>query len=165
MRSSLGRRPTLTEFYRSGANLQALRQLHGGWLRLVDDMRDLSEAEAAVVSRYPLFLREVEGTAMTKCFKMVLLEAFLELDGLRNAVPLASLCERSWHVLQRRKSFLSDLPDQRFYAEDGTSTDWRAYWRENPVNAWTGGNRASAEGSFFQIIDDKFSFSAVERRR
>jgi len=34
------------------------------------------------VARHRAFLREVETTNMTKSFKMVLLEAFQEVDGL-----------------------------------------------------------------------------------
>lgn len=95
LRASLGHRPTLTEFFRSGANLRTLRQQYGGWLSLVADMRDLSEEEAIAVASYAPFFREIETTAMTKCFRMILLEAFLELDGLKAAVPLNVLCERS----------------------------------------------------------------------
>lgn len=158
LKASLGRRPTLTEFYRSGANLRNLRQQHGSWLRLVGEMGDLSEEETSVVSRHALFLREVEMTAMTKCFKMILLEALLELDGLEKVLPLGALCKRSWQVLDRRKAFLGDLPDQRFDTEDGDSPGWQAYWRNNPVKAWTGGNHASNDSAFFQVVDENFKF-------
>ena len=45
LRASLGRRPTLAEFYRSGASVQAMRQQHGSWFELVESMGDLQEEE------------------------------------------------------------------------------------------------------------------------
>ena len=82
LRASLGRRPTLAEFYRSGASVQAMRQQHGSWFELVESMGDLQEEEARAMKTLGGLLREVEVTPMTKSFKMVLLEAWLEMDGL-----------------------------------------------------------------------------------
>jgi hypothetical protein len=55
--------------------------------------------------------------------------------------PSTKLAERSWQVLQRRRPLLADLPDILADTQDGTSTGWQRYWRENPVNAWIGGNQ------------------------
>ena len=49
LRASLGRRPTLAEFYRAGASLQALRRQHGSWFELVRHLDDLDEEERRVV--------------------------------------------------------------------------------------------------------------------
>jgi superfamily II DNA or RNA helicase/SAM-dependent methyltransferase/phage repressor protein C with HTH and peptisase S24 domain len=157
LRASLGRRPTLAEFYRSGASVQAARQQYGGWFQLVAKMGDLSEHEAQVMARHAALLHEIEVAAMTKSFKMVLLEAFLELDGLNVAPTIEALCERSWHVLQRRKPLLSDLPEAEFSREDGSSISWQRYWRANPINAWSGGNRVASKGSCFQVEHGRFN--------
>ncbi len=87
------------------------------------------------------FLREIETTAMNKSFKMVLLEAFQELDGWRASPSLGQLAERSWKILQRRRPLLADLPETLDDTEEGTSKGWQRYWRDNPVNAWIGGNQ------------------------
>ena len=50
LRSSLGRRPTLAEFYRSGASVQAMRQQHGNWFALVEAMADLDDGEVRNLS-------------------------------------------------------------------------------------------------------------------
>ena len=67
---SLARRaqpaPTLSEFYRSGSSVQAMRQQAGQWFALVRTMGDLGELEAAVAERFQALMREVEVTAMTK---------------------------------------------------------------------------------------------------
>jgi hypothetical protein len=74
-------------------------------------MGDLTEQESAAAEQFQALLREVEVTAMTKSFKMVLLEALLELDGLGQPVPLQALAQRSRNVLERRRPLLADLPD------------------------------------------------------
>jgi superfamily II DNA or RNA helicase len=50
----LGRRPTLSEFYRSGSSVQAMRQQHGSWFALVrDDGRLGQRLEAAAAEQIP----------------------------------------------------------------------------------------------------------------
>jgi len=85
-------------------------------------------------------LREVEVTSMTKSFKAVPLESFLELNGLTQPPLLATLAERSWAVLLRRPALLSDLPGTTRSLDDPPrSPPWSRHWRDNPVNAWIGG--------------------------
>jgi superfamily II DNA or RNA helicase/HKD family nuclease len=158
LRDSLGRRPTLAEFYRSGASVQAMRQQHGSWFVLVREMDDLSEDEARVSDVLGDALREVEVTPMTKSFKMVLLEAWLEMDGLTTAPSIADLAQRSWEVLYRRPNLLGDLPENIAQLADGRDDKWVRYWLDNPVNAWVGGNRAAATPSMFVVKDGKLSF-------
>ncbi|EIM31451.1 DNA/RNA helicase, superfamily II [Leptothrix ochracea L12] len=158
LRNTLGRRPTLTEFHRSGSSVQAMRKHAGHWFELVRSLGDLSEEEEHAVEAFGALLREVETSAMTRSFKMVLLEAFLELDGLSAAVPLSRLSQRSREVLERRRSLLADLsPDMAGVA--GDSTAWASYWRKNPVKAWTGGDKAghfclerTAEDEVFNLV-------------
>lgn len=157
LRDGLGRRPTLTEFYRAGANPSRVRQEYGSWFELVAEMGDLGAEEAAIAKAHRDFLRDLEATAMTKSFKMVLLEAFQELGGWSQPPALAALAQRSWQVLQRRRPLLGDLPDTMGAGEDGTGAGWGRYWRDNPVNAWVGGNRTAAAKTFFRLDGDRFA--------
>jgi superfamily II DNA or RNA helicase/HKD family nuclease/SOS-response transcriptional repressor LexA len=159
LRASLGRRPTLAEFYRSGASVQAMRQQHGSWFDLVESMGDLQEDEARALKALGGLPREVEVTSMTKSFKMVLLEAWLELGGLVTPPTVAALAHRSWDGLHRRPSLLSDLPEAIAKLPDGLDDRWIRYWRDNPINAWIGGNRATADSAFFRVADDRFSLA------
>jgi phage repressor protein C with HTH and peptisase S24 domain len=93
---------------------------------------------------------------MTKSFKLVLLDAFQELDGWRNAPRLGDLAQRSWQLLQRRRPLLGDLPDEFAKGEDGGSLQWRRYWQRNPVNAWTGGSASHPGARFFRVVDERF---------
>lgn len=151
LKEGLGRRPTLAEFYRSGANIKRMRNEYTSWFGLIQAMNDLEANEVTVLAGFSEFLREIETTAMTKCFKMVLLEAFQELDGFQNPVPLPQLAQSSWQVLQRRRHLLADLPDTLGDTANGTNLAWQRYWRDNPVKAWTGGNASSASRKFFLI--------------
>jgi len=158
LRDVLGRRPTLSEFYRAGSSVQAMRQQAEQWFALVREMGDLTEQEAAAAEHCKALLREVEVTAMTRSFKMVLLEALLELDGLRQAVPLDTLAQRSRSVLDRRRPLLADLPDD-VRALAATNAAWARYWRANPVNAWTGGNRPLGTPAPFRLEGSTFALA------
>lgn len=161
LRTTLGRRPTLNEFYRSGSSLQAMRQQHGSWFELVKSMGDLTPEELALLEARSDFLREIEVTQMSKSFKMILLEAFLELDGLRTPPSLSAIAERSWTVLHRRPQLVSDLATAVQNLPDGRGVQWQRYWRENPVNAWTGANRTDASSAAFQVDKDRFTLRSA----
>lgn len=156
LRDGLGRRPTLAEFYRAGANVTAMRRQDGSWFELVGTMGDLSPHESDAATAHRDFLREIETTAMTKSFKMVLVEALQEIDGWHAPPTLAALAEQSWHVLQRRRPLLADLTDAMRALSDGTSDAWQRYWRYNPVNAWIGGNQPTRSSQYFRIRADRF---------
>ena len=96
---------------------------------------------------------------MTKSFKMILLEALLELEGLSVAPEVSQLAFKSWEVMQRRKPLLSDLPREISQLEDGKSAQWLRYWQANPINAWLGGNRAPQTTPFFRLNEGRFQFS------
>lgn len=158
LRDSLGRRPTLTEYFYSGANLKAMRQQHGSWFALVDSIQDLDAAESRLFGALGEFLSTVEVTEMTRSYKMVLLEAFLEVDGFRNPPTLEALAARSREVLERRHTLLSDLPED-IRSQSGSSPQWLRYWKSNPVNAWIGGNRKDGAGVRFRVENNRFQFA------
>lgn len=158
LRAVLGRRPTLSEFYRSGSSVQAMRRQAEHWFELVRTMGDLTEHEAAAALQCQALLREVEVTAMTRSFKMVLLEALLELDGLRQPTQLDVLAQRSRGVLERRRPLLADLSAEvRTIAASDPA--WIRYWRDNPVNAWIGGNRAAGASAPFKLDGSTFTLT------
>lgn len=170
LRNGLGRRPTLSEYYYSGASVSRVRAEYGSWFDLVSAMGDLGatkdaeegqqqpqpSTEKTVLDAHRRFLVELETTQMTKSFKMVLLEAFQELDGWIAAPTIEFLAQRSWEILQRRRPLLTDLPEEFPAQTESSSRAWQRYWTKNPVNAWTGGNRASQANSLFQVKENRF---------
>lgn len=154
LKESLNRRPSLSEFFMGGGSVSTIRNEHEQWLNLVLVEGDLSELEEDVFSEYNFLFKEIEVTQMTKSFKIILLEAFLELDGFIKGINLRDLAERSFEILQRRRQLLGDLPESFLHInvlDKKTHVKWVAYWRKNPVAAWIGENRKDNQAIF--IID------------
>jgi superfamily II DNA or RNA helicase/HKD family nuclease/SOS-response transcriptional repressor LexA len=156
LRETFGRRPTLSEYYRAGASAIQMRRQHGCWFSFVDSMGDLPSEEKLCVGRHEMFFREIETTAMNKSFKMILLEALLEHDGLLTHPSLESLAVQSLAIFQRRRKLVSDIKENLQNIDSVRPADWQRYWESNPVNAWIGGNRNSGAQAWFQVVDSKF---------
>ena len=156
LRESLSRRPTLAEFYRSGSSIPDLRRNHRQWFFLVRDQDDLHPIETRCLERQAEFLREVETTAMTRSFKAVLLESLLDCDGFRQHLSVEELAEHARTVFERRRRFIPDLRTDLQDLDDAKAGKWLRYWRDNPINAWTGGNRSGESHAWFEIRDGRF---------
>ncbi len=156
LRDSLGHRPSLSEFYRSGASLQRMRGQYGQWWELVEDQQDLSSGETVCLHRHKAFFKEVEVTRMTKSFKPVLLEALLEHDGFRQPPTVEKLAMWCLDVFRRRRNFIIDLHKDFQDVEHVDEKKWIRYWKGNPVKAWIGGNRQGNSKAWFNIVDDRF---------
>ena len=141
LKESLGRRPTASEFYMAGGSMPAIRREYGSWLELVLDEHDLDPNAEKVTQQEQLFLKELEITALTKSFKLVLIETFLDLNGFSQPPVLSALAVRSWHTLKRRHQLSSDVPEEfKESISDSAKSEraWISYWRSNPVRAWIG---------------------------
>lgn len=156
LRDSLGRRPTLTEYYRSGVSLQRLRNQYGQWWDLVREEEDLNQTELECFHAHEDFFREVEVTAMSKSFKAVLLESLLENDGFRNPPKLESLAAQALAVFRRRRNFIPDIKEDFQDVEQVEARRWLVYWKGNPINAWLGGNQRTNHHSWFEVSDNYF---------
>jgi superfamily II DNA or RNA helicase/SOS-response transcriptional repressor LexA len=161
LRESYGRRPVLAEFYRAGGGVEAIRREHGQWFTFVNSEADLAPAEKSCLSEFEDFFYEVETTKLTKSFKLVLLEALVELEGFVNPPSTEELAVKSYEVLQRRRALLVDIPKK--YAKEtelssASINAWHKYWAENPINAWIGGKKYSNR-AFFSVSDEKFEFN------
>jgi superfamily II DNA or RNA helicase/diadenosine tetraphosphate (Ap4A) HIT family hydrolase/HKD family nuclease/SOS-response transcriptional repressor LexA len=139
LRLKRGERPTAGDLVRSGHDPVHLADRHGSWFEFVASEGDLPQDVAEVAVRARPLLSGVEQTDMNKSFKMVLLEALLELDGLApGGVALDAIASRSWEVLKRSPELLAEMPEES--RPDGTPASearWRTYWRRYPVDAWT----------------------------
>jgi hypothetical protein len=161
LKESKERRPTLAEFYQAGGEVQLIRQHYDHWLRFVDSEQDLSTEQKQCLQSFQAFFKELETTNLTKSYKIVLLEALMELDGFQKGVDITELAVTSFNLIQRRRALLLDLPDH-FRAvhrlDDKTTNRWLSHWKSNPINAWTGGNKKDASQVFFKVEDDRLIF-------
>ncbi len=156
LRLERGARPTAGELERMGYPPARLRPRHGSWIDFVRSEKDLASDEELAATASGGFLREVEVTEMTRCFKMVTLEALLEADALTTGLPLRDLALRSHALLRRSPELFADV------AEDERVTDldqaaekrWMAYWRRNPIEAWTAEKKERR--SWFRVTGDRF---------
>lgn len=146
LKGVMGRRPTRLEFHYAGANKTKLRQMYDDWYSFLVSQGD---GEVELPRRAAEFLAELEKTALTKSFKLVLLEAFGELEGWSRGVELGELADRSWAILGRRPELKQEVaPDAH--------RDWQGYWRKNPVRAWIREER-DGEGTFFALRNGRFA--------
>lgn len=131
----LGRRPTASEFYYDGFDLAKMRRQHGSWFELVaGEVADDEPISAVIVNpSYRAFLhRGLETASMAKSFKGILLEAFLELDGLRQPPTTQKLAEHSWQVFQRYPKLKKDIKADLQGCEKNDPR-WHKYWCDNPI--------------------------------
>jgi SOS-response transcriptional repressor LexA len=163
LKEMLGRRPSLPEFVQARGGLDAIRKEHGQWLTFVDAQGDLSPAESACVAAHQAYFRELETTTLTKSFKMVTLEAMLELNGFSQPPTTLQLALQSWDILHRRRVLLPDLHCD-YEGLDNLPAElqskWHSYWKTNPIRAWAIPTAAQKEANtqlFFSVEDKTFS--------
>ncbi|WP_437971076.1 DEAD/DEAH box helicase family protein [Sorangium sp. So ce260] len=141
VRGARGERPTIGELYRMGYRPSTLRSAREGWFDFVAEEGDLTEPELRVHRAAREWLLELEVTSVTKCYKMVTIEALLEAGALADGLSSAELADRSHTLLARSPELFRDLegvkelPDPR--APD--MQRFTAYWKANPIAAWTSG--------------------------
>ncbi|AUX42550.1 hypothetical protein SOCE26_039830 [Sorangium cellulosum] len=141
LRDARGERPTAGELHRVGYRPSTLRSAHEGWFDFVAAEGDLSAPERRVLSAAGAWLRELETTPMSKCYKMVTLEAMLEAGALFEGISIGELAQRSHALLARSPELFRDLDDVASLGGDRAFDPHRfvGYWKINPIAAWTGG--------------------------
>lgn len=159
LKAQLGYRPTAHQAWQSmqANHLEFDTRTFGGWFTLVAQEGDLDAASEQVWQQLGEFLHlAVETTQLAKSFKLILLQALLELDGLRSPPTLAALASHSRYLLERHPRLLQlDLPEpQQQLAAD--SAGWLRYWRNNPIKHTTGDNNATRRRYWFVVKDDRF---------
>lgn len=160
LKDSLGRRPTASEFYLAGGSLHSIRREYGSWVQLLLNENDLEAAPHKVAHQEHEFLKELETTSLTKSYKLVLLETFLNLNGFAIPPSVSTLAVRSWQTLKRRLLLSHDAPEKYHVSideDERIKTSWIAHLKSNPVNAWVGGNTVN-KPSFFRLDGAEFAY-------
>ena len=159
LKEYLGYRPTARQTWvaRLGEQLRFDTQKQGGWFELLAQAGDLGEEELRVLNRHGDFLRAgVENTVLNKSFKLILLLALLELDGLREPPTLAALASHSRYLFERHPELARlDLPAKQ-QALSADSPAWLSYWKSNPIKFSSGGNPGAKGEYWFEVREDRF---------
>jgi superfamily II DNA or RNA helicase/diadenosine tetraphosphate (Ap4A) HIT family hydrolase len=139
LRDARERRPTAGELQRLGHLPSSLRARHGSWFAFVRQEGDLGSAQVSALDSG--FLEELEVTEMTKSFKMVTLAVLLAAEALFTGMAVRELALAAWVRLKRSPELLAEVPMGERLAEEPDASAiarWVAYWRSNPIAAWTG---------------------------
>ncbi len=138
-----GVRPTAVEAYHARYNPRALRRGGGTWLDFVQKLGDLTAEEKAALDASREFLADLEGTEMSRSYKMVVVRAMLDLGLLPGEVAVSALAETCLAIMMHSPRLLNDLePRQR---------ELRAlikHLEANPINAWTGAKGTAGRKHF-----------------
>ncbi|MBA4503699.1 DUF3427 domain-containing protein [Marinobacterium marinum] len=136
LKQSLKRRPTLNEFWRSGANLGQLRRNYGCWWEFIDEQGDAKPDELQVLELHAQWFRDLTVTKTSKSYKLVLLQTLLDQQAMSQSVTLQQLAQwaRSW--FQAHPDWLADLPQSLLPLDTVSDAAWLSHWRKMPIHHW-----------------------------
>jgi superfamily II DNA or RNA helicase/diadenosine tetraphosphate (Ap4A) HIT family hydrolase len=156
LHATRGERPTIGELYRCGYSPSVLRREHGSWFEFVRREGHLTDDENEVLSQARDWFKELETTVLEKSFKLVLLEALLELDALSTGAGLDHLARRSHQILVRSPELFRDIEGVKELSDPRAPAEraWLAYWRKNPLMAWAG--TEAKPKRWFALEGDRF---------
>ncbi len=151
-----GQRPTALELATLTQSSLSVKK-NPGWFGLLDELGLLPDEEAAVLREAGDLLTFIESGSYTKSYKLVTLQALLQLNQLRTVASVSDIAQTSRWFLFRDSSLRADLSDAQTAFVDPmrpTALEWLAYWKKNPIAALTNGKTES--GPFFAVHDDRW---------
>jgi hypothetical protein len=157
----LGHRPTLldVEHQCRYSPRQHLRS-HGSWFATLRDAGLLTEHELQLEEDCGEFLRELERTAMTRSYKMVVLRSMLQEGGFDREITLERICSFArQHFAQAR--FRHEVEGTPIAEATGVpATVLEGYLLRNPIDAWTNGG-AGPTRRWFNYSEDERMFRYI----
>jgi len=136
LKQSLQRRPTLKEFWRTGANLSQLRRNYGSWWEFIDEQGDAEPEELQVLEQHIQWFRDLTVTKTSKSYKLVLLQTLLEQKAMNQAVSLQQLAQWAKRWFLAHSEWLADLPQTLQPLANINDSTWLSHWRKMPVYHW-----------------------------
>ena len=106
----------------------------GGWHRYVEELGLLSDADESAIEEAGDVLRALETEHITKSYKLVALQAMLDLGGAFESVPVAEVAGRSRQAIREDHRLRADIHTREIPDIDEVSPErWRAYWLKWPL--------------------------------
>lgn len=106
----------------------------GGWHRFLSRRELLSDGHQSAVEEAGDVLRALETESITKSYKLVALQALLELGGAFEPVSVAQVAERSLQAIREDHRLRDDIQIREIPNLDEVSPEkWRAYWLKWPL--------------------------------
>jgi superfamily II DNA or RNA helicase/HKD family nuclease/diadenosine tetraphosphate (Ap4A) HIT family hydrolase len=138
-----GVRPQASEALSDGFNPLDARPAYGSWIGMVSTLGDLGGAQRQAFEANRDFLAAIEATEMTKCFKMLVLQALIAEDALASGLDIETLGETVARLAGRSPSLRSE-----FGAALGDQRQLRILLEKNPIKAWTEGKGTGGKPFF-----------------
>ncbi|HYD47454.1 MAG TPA: DEAD/DEAH box helicase family protein, partial [Terriglobales bacterium] len=146
-----GARPLAVEAMHDGYAPRSARTKHGSWLRFVQTMGGLSPQQASLLEEHGSFFDSLETTPMTRSYKMLVLQAMLNIDALPGSIDIEALVQEVATIASRSASLRADVGPALT-----REPELRKLVEENPIAAWAGG-KGTAGVSYFAYRDGTFS--------
>jgi superfamily II DNA or RNA helicase/diadenosine tetraphosphate (Ap4A) HIT family hydrolase/HKD family nuclease len=151
-----GHRPSALQAYKAGYNPSSARARHGHWFAFLDDVELLGKQERKVMRRHADALAGIEKEQVTKSYKLVTLQALLQMDALRTGADVAEIAWTAHRLVTGDPRLLYDTSSAEMPDPASVDADtWREYWLSWPLSAWAGRLRG-ASGRWFRIDGRRF---------
>lgn len=160
-----GYRPSALQAYEAGYNPGAVRAKHGHWFAFLDDADLLPGPEPEVMRRHGDVLAGIESEPVTKSYKLVTLQALLQLGALRTGADVAEIAWAAHRIVTGDPRLVAETTSAEMPDPVSVGADvWREYWLRWPLSAWAGQLRGASTGWFrldgrrflpaFRVADD-----------
>lgn len=158
LKFTLGRRPTYTEFFNSGASIDKLRRNRGSWWEFVDAKGDISADELEVLELHLQWFKDLAITRLSKSYKLVLLDTLIENHAFQVQSSFEDLAKwaRQWYI--NNPVWLSDLPESKQKISEIGNSSWKSHWQNNPIKFWCT-EEPESKVSWFTMGTQLFSFN------
>jgi superfamily II DNA or RNA helicase/diadenosine tetraphosphate (Ap4A) HIT family hydrolase len=144
-----GYRPSAVQVYEAGYNPSSAHTRYGHWFAFLDDLELLTEREREAARRHGDVLAGIEQEPITKSYKLVTLQALLQMGALRTGADVAEIAWTAHQIVMGDPRLMADTRSAEM--PDPSSVDaetWREYWLNWPLAAWSGRLRGSSNGWF-----------------
>lgn len=143
-----GVRPTALQALRAARTPRLTQRRHGSWLAFVELQGGLKDASLRAWTRNVEFLRELETAAMTRGYKMYLIEALLRLGVLPGRATLDDVAQSFIRVCARSSMKRSDVSVN---LDDLSQV--KGLLTKHPIAVWSK-RRDRSQRPYFQFIND-----------
>lgn len=158
LKATLGRRPTYTEFFNSGASIDKLRRNRGSWWEFVDSKGDISPDELEVLELHLQWFKDLAVTRLSKAYKLILLDTLIKHNAFQVHTSIDDLADwsRNWYL--DNPVWISELPESKQNIQDLAKAAWKRHWQDNPITYWCTEEPDSGI-SWFTAANQAFNFN------
>jgi superfamily II DNA or RNA helicase len=151
-----GYRPSAIQACEAGYNPSSARSRHGHWFGFLDDVGLLSGREQEVVRLHGDVLAGIEKEPITKSYKLVTLQALVQMGRLRSGADIAEIAWTAHRIVTGDPRLVADTSSAEMPDPASVSGDaWQDYWLSWPLSAWAGRLRGGSSG-WFRIDGRRF---------